>query len=183
MGIEKKQLFIVQGCVFHEDQILLIKRNEPKIPEIHGNWELPGGKIEFGETPEAAAIREIEEETGIKVKEGKLFPQIYQSVRKPSEELKIQVIIFCYICEPFSFILENQTPTKVSAVCWNPVSEVDPFELQTLSFEFIKNGYEYYKDLDKKRNPSCYNTNLLLRKFDKKLNQEKFWKLQNRSEF
>lgn len=53
------------GCVIAntEGKILLIHRNTPKRIQ----WELPGGKIEENEEPENAAIRELQEELGIKV--------------------------------------------------------------------------------------------------------------------
>ena len=47
-------------CVFRDDEVLLIKRAKP--PFL---WSLPGGRIEAGETPEQAAVRELLEETGI----------------------------------------------------------------------------------------------------------------------
>lgn len=45
--------------VFRGDQVLVIKNR-------FGEWVLPKGKVEPGETPEAAALREVEEETGVR---------------------------------------------------------------------------------------------------------------------
>ncbi len=44
------------------DEVLLIRRGAP--PRL-GEWSLPGGRIEWGETAEAAALRELREETGV----------------------------------------------------------------------------------------------------------------------
>ncbi|WP_420422506.1 NUDIX hydrolase [Simkania sp.] len=54
----------VNGILFSKDrsQILLIKRRDVPV------WVLPGGGIEAGESPESAVLREMEEETGLKVK-------------------------------------------------------------------------------------------------------------------
>jgi 8-oxo-dGTP pyrophosphatase MutT (NUDIX family) len=44
---------IVIGVVLNDDgQVLLGKRHQPEIPEIHGKWNLLGGRVEFGESPE-----------------------------------------------------------------------------------------------------------------------------------
>lgn len=53
------------GCVIKDDsgRVLLIHRNTDRLVQ----WELPGGKLETGESLEAAAIREVEEEIGVKV--------------------------------------------------------------------------------------------------------------------
>ena len=65
--MEKKQLTIVVAIINNaKGEILFAKRNEPETPEIHNMWEFPGGKIEFGEDPEEAVVREVAEETGVR---------------------------------------------------------------------------------------------------------------------
>lgn len=51
-------------AVVEGEQVLLIKRNNP--PHV-GKWALPGGIIDIDESPEEAAARELEEETGVSV--------------------------------------------------------------------------------------------------------------------
>lgn len=50
---------------FRDGQVLLIRRGTP--PRA-GEWSLPGGRLEKGETPEAAALRELREETGVEAR-------------------------------------------------------------------------------------------------------------------
>jgi 8-oxo-dGTP diphosphatase len=50
-------------CVDADDRLLLSRLSD--ITEAPGSWTLPGGGVEFGEHPEAAAIRELHEETGL----------------------------------------------------------------------------------------------------------------------
>lgn len=54
------------------NRVLMLQRNEKKEGHASGKWELPGGRIDPGETPFQAALREWAEETGIKVPPGKL---------------------------------------------------------------------------------------------------------------
>lgn len=60
-----------------EGRILLAKRPEGK--SMAGLWEFPGGKVEEGETPEVALIREIKEELDITLSEDKLKPFTFAS--------------------------------------------------------------------------------------------------------
>ncbi|MEM9215923.1 MAG: NUDIX domain-containing protein [Cyanobacteria bacterium P01_F01_bin.150] len=52
------------GLVTHTNQILLCKIS-PILPRWVGQWTLPGGGIDFGEDPQDAMVREVEEETGL----------------------------------------------------------------------------------------------------------------------
>ena len=68
--------------------------------EFKGQWEFPGGKIEVGETPQQALIREIQEELTVKVKVGKLIDTIEYDY--PKFHLSMQ----CFWCEVVSGNLE-----------------------------------------------------------------------------
>jgi len=59
----KEQGFASAACIIKNKKILLLHRIKN-----YDVWELPGGKIEFGESPEEAAVREAKEETGLIVK-------------------------------------------------------------------------------------------------------------------
>ena len=60
-----------------DGRILLAQRPEGK--SMAGLWEFPGGKVEPGETPEVALIRELEEELGINTWESCLAPLTFAS--------------------------------------------------------------------------------------------------------
>jgi len=68
---------VVAGLIVKDRKVLLVKRTKSRSPEIIGMWNMPGGKIEEGETPEVALARELEEELGMVVQvKGLLHAQL-----------------------------------------------------------------------------------------------------------
>ena len=61
----KAPLLVVAGALARDGRLLLTRR--PDGDPLEGFWELPGGKVEPGETPEAALDREWREELGVRV--------------------------------------------------------------------------------------------------------------------
>jgi 8-oxo-dGTP diphosphatase len=76
-------LVLVAACALVDiDGRVLIARRPPGKP-MAGLWELPGGKVEAGERPEATLIRELKEELGIDVTEACLAPLTFASHAYP----------------------------------------------------------------------------------------------------
>lgn len=57
----------VKGIVVYRHKVLILKRIRPSSDGL-GYWELPGGGLEYGETPHEALIRELKEETDLHIK-------------------------------------------------------------------------------------------------------------------
>jgi 8-oxo-dGTP diphosphatase len=68
---------VAAALVDADDRVLVAQRPEGK--QLAGLWEFPGGKIEPGERPEDALIRELREELGIAVKAPCLAPLTFAS--------------------------------------------------------------------------------------------------------
>ncbi|WP_303830754.1 8-oxo-dGTP diphosphatase MutT [Asticcacaulis taihuensis] len=73
----KTILVVAAALVDSDGRVLIAQRPEGK--QLAGLWEFPGGKVEPGETPETALIRELEEELGIIVKQACLAPFVFAS--------------------------------------------------------------------------------------------------------
>jgi 8-oxo-dGTP diphosphatase len=81
-----KILTVVAVALVDSDNRVLIARR-PEGKTLAGLWEFPGGKLDPGERPEAALIRELDEELGISVKEACLAPLSFASHAYPEFHL------------------------------------------------------------------------------------------------
>jgi 8-oxo-dGTP diphosphatase len=124
MSVEKthKLVTVVCACIRREggQQVLLSVRHAPGVAGLDGKWELPGGKIEFGETPEHALVREIHEEIGIQIHPSRLLPYLHTNVWEYEHTIQ-QVVLAGYECQlkPGSEPLENED------VRWFDVEGID----------------------------------------------------------
>lgn len=77
--MKEKKIILVTACalVDADGRVLLAQRPEGK--KLAGLWEFPGGKVEPGETPEFALVRELAEELGVVTKEDCLAPLTFAS--------------------------------------------------------------------------------------------------------
>jgi 8-oxo-dGTP diphosphatase len=73
------------ALIDRDGRVLLAQR--PKGKSMAGLWEFPGGKVEQGETPEAALIRELDEELGIETWSSCLAPLTFASHSYPDFHL------------------------------------------------------------------------------------------------
>ncbi|MCB1412145.1 MAG: (deoxy)nucleoside triphosphate pyrophosphohydrolase [Xanthobacteraceae bacterium] len=88
----KLTLVVACALIDADNRVLLAQRPQGK--QLAGLWEFPGGKLEPGERPEPALIRELHEELGIDVKEACLAPLTFASHAYDSFHLLMPL----YIC-------------------------------------------------------------------------------------
>ncbi|NVD26767.1 (deoxy)nucleoside triphosphate pyrophosphohydrolase [Parasphingorhabdus flavimaris] len=110
-------LFVAAAALVDEKgRILVQKRPEGK--PMAGLWEFPGGKVESGETPEIALIRELREELNISVE-----PQDIEPLAFASEPLaEKHLILLLYICRRWTGQVESPEALDLQ---WLPVTEID----------------------------------------------------------
>ena len=111
-------LVTAAALVDADGRVLLQQRPEGK--SMAGLWEFPGGKVESGETPEAALVRELEEELGIATWESCLAPATFASEPLGERDL----LLLLYVCRKWQGIPELR---HASALKW-----VRPAELFSL---------------------------------------------------
>ena len=95
----KKQTMVVGvlGIAIGEDgKFLLTQRHQPQDPEVHLKWQLPGGGMEFGETPEQTLAREMQEEIGVSVRILHSLPIVKTSLWDLKDE-QLHVTLLGYV--------------------------------------------------------------------------------------
>ena len=86
------------GAVIVSDgKVVLIKR---RFEPLAGQWSLPGGTLELGETLEAGVAREILEETGLEVEVGPVVEVFDRILLDPDRRVRYHFVLIDYLCRP-----------------------------------------------------------------------------------
>lgn len=114
----KHTQIVIIGLVRHKGKYLLTKRKEFR-SKFHDLWQLPGGGLEWGERVEECLKRELQEELGMKVKNIKYIPFIYQETRK-----NWHGVFFNFLCEPVEKNPHITLNDEASEYGWFTLEEV-----------------------------------------------------------
>ncbi len=121
--VSKNELVIVVACALIDvDKRVLIARRKDDGSENASLWEFPGGKIEQGETPEQAIIRELKEELGIDTQSACLAPLSFVSHNYDNFHLLMPL----YICRKWQ---GEPEPLAHSELRWVRANRLRNFDL------------------------------------------------------
>ena len=127
MTAPESRLVLVVACalVDGDGRVLICQRPEGK--SLAGLWEFPGGKVEAGETPEDALIREMKEELGVTINRACLAPFVFASHAYEGFHL-LMPLYLCRRWEGFVQRLEHKAlawvrPGEMSAYPMPPADE------------------------------------------------------------
>jgi len=137
----REQICVCVGVVKNKEaKILLARRSEVELPEVHGRWGLPGGKVEFGETPEEALKREIYEETAYHVKVNNLLPHPFVSCWSYPAFYQHTIILGfnCNLIEKTNGKNIFANDDQVSDVKWFSRKQISSLDLLPGVMHFIK---------------------------------------------
>ena len=102
----------VGAVVLDGDRVLLVKRaHEP----LKGEWSLPGGAVEVGETLEEAIRREVREETCLEVEVGPIVDVLDRIRYDPVGRVKFHYVLVDFLCRPLSGTLQYASDAEEAA--------------------------------------------------------------------
>lgn len=131
------QITIVMGVVIQDKKVLMTKRFEEECPDAHLKWELPGGKIKFGEEPNITIEREIYEETGVKVSAESLVPIVRTCLWNYTNGITQHTILLAYICKYTGQDKQDKKDHHVEKFEWVKISDLHKKEILPGDEDFI----------------------------------------------
>ena len=128
----QKPIIAVGAVVVHQNRILLIRRG--KNP-AKGEWAIPGGRVELGETMREAAAREIMEETGVSIRPGKLV-YFFETIQPdPDGRIRFHYVIFDFMAEYLSG--EPSPRDDAMDARWISADDVHTYNLNTRTRDLL----------------------------------------------
>jgi 8-oxo-dGTP pyrophosphatase MutT (NUDIX family) len=144
--LPKKIVFGVMALpIRHDKHFLLSQRNQPGTEAWHNKWQVAGGGLEFGETPEQALAREIQEELQVSIRILYPNPIVKTSIWYGSEvdtKMDAQIILTTYIVD-----IGDQEPNvagdeETKTFGWYSLEEAMELDSLPMTREIVKEGYQ-----------------------------------------
>jgi 8-oxo-dGTP diphosphatase len=127
----------VGAVIVDGDRVVLVKRaHEP----LKGEWSLPGGTVEVGETLAEAVAREVHEETGLNVHVGPLVEVLDRIHRDREQRVEYHFVLLDYRCTVASGTLTHGS--DASAVCWASTDELARYGLSESALRVVAKALE-----------------------------------------
>lgn len=122
------------------DRALLLKRaHEPR----KGEWSLPGGLLELGESLADAARREIKEETNLEVEVGPIIETFDRVHRDDQGRIRYHFVIVDFVC--WSTDGDATAGSDADGVAWVTAEQIDDYGVNAHAKAVILRGLNYHQ--------------------------------------
>ena len=139
--MDNKTIFVFKGVLFdNQKRVLIDNRKEEILNEANGKWEVPGGKIKFGETPEEAVKREILEETGYSVNVKNIIPFSNVAIWN-YPDFNQHTVVFYYECELDDNAHKEIKDKKINTYKWINTNELSNYNFLPGNTEAIEMAF------------------------------------------
>lgn len=125
----------VGAVLIHEGRVLLIRRGKEP---LRGRWVVPGGTVELGETLEEALVREVEEETGLRVRPRELVT-VFDRIHREDGQVLYHYVIVDYLCEFVSG--SPRAASDAEEVALVAPGDLPAYELPPKAWEVVLDGF------------------------------------------
>ena len=126
----------VGAVIVDEGRVVLVKRGSPP---LLGEWSLPGGVVELGETLRGAAEREAREETGLMVKAGEVLEVLDRIVADKDGAPQYHYVLIDFLCTVKGG--ELRAGGDAADACWVSESDLEKFKLEQPALEVIRKAF------------------------------------------
>ncbi len=126
----------VGGVVIAAGKALLIKRAGPP---LEGQWSIPGGMLELGETLKDGVHRELLEETGLTVRVGEIVEVFERIFPDETGRIRYHFVIHDFLCELVSG--EARAASDVTAVAWASKDELSGYGITETAMRVLLRAF------------------------------------------
>jgi len=114
----------VGAVILDGGRVVLVKRRHPP---LKGEWSLPGGGVEIGETLEECVVREVREETGLDIEVGPVVEVFDRIDRTADGRIEYHFVIVDYCCRPRSDRLAHGSDAE--DVRWVAIADLPDYKI------------------------------------------------------
>jgi 8-oxo-dGTP diphosphatase len=130
----------VGAVIISDGRVLLVKRGHAPLA---GEWSIPGGILELGETLREAAIREVQEETCLTVETADLLGVYDRVLRDEAQRTLYHYVLVDFLCRRIAG--EPRAAGDADELRWFTLAEVGRLALAQDTAEVIRSGFEKAK--------------------------------------